>query len=122
MAAITLSVEIKEDRHLEIDLPPETPLDVADLTIQPHVAPASGPTTNPAREVVIRLILGSIRLIASDMRVEVKEVNSVPSVLYWQNGKLTSVFNFAIANGHVVAIHSVFNPDKLAYLEQHGGL
>ncbi|HLY25540.1 MAG TPA: RNA polymerase sigma-70 factor [Aggregatilineales bacterium] len=82
----------------------------------------SAPRPVQGRKAVIKLIMGSIRLITSDMRIEIKEVNGAPSVLYWTNGSLTGVFNFAIAQSHIVAIHSIFNPDKLAYLEQHGGL
>ncbi len=59
MDAITLLVEIKEDRHLVIDLPPETPVGTADLTIQPHAASATVPTTNSAREAARAMLLAA---------------------------------------------------------------
>ena len=53
MDAIILSVEIKEDRHLVIDLPADIPTGTAEITIQ-HVERANPETQtepiNPARE------------------------------------------------------------------------
>ncbi len=49
MDAITLSVEIGEDRRLVIDLPSDTPLGSAELTIKPlHTVESD--STNAARE------------------------------------------------------------------------
>lgn len=49
MDAITLSVEIGEDHRLVIQLPPDTPIGTAQVTIYPQGA-TSEAVTNPARE------------------------------------------------------------------------
>ncbi len=49
MDAITLSVEIGEDRRLVIDLPSDTPMGIAELTIKP-LHNVEGETSNAARE------------------------------------------------------------------------
>lgn len=56
-APITLSVEITADRHLEIDLPPDTPLGRADLTIMPRAD--NTPPLNPAREAARAKLLAA---------------------------------------------------------------
>lgn len=59
MNAITLSVEIKEDHRLVIDLPADTPVGTAQVTIYPHGTPESNPTTNPARERARAILLAA---------------------------------------------------------------
>jgi len=49
MDAITLSVEIKEDRQITIQLPPEVPLGTATLVLLPRTDESSS-IMNPARE------------------------------------------------------------------------
>jgi hypothetical protein len=58
MDAITFSIEIKEDRHLVIDLPPDTPLGRADLiiTIRPQESKAP---VNLARETARAKLLAA---------------------------------------------------------------
>jgi hypothetical protein len=50
MDAIVLSVEIGEDRHLVIDLPPEMPIGTAQITIRPQEPQQITSVVNPARE------------------------------------------------------------------------
>jgi RNA polymerase sigma-70 factor, ECF subfamily len=69
------------------------------------------------REAVIRLLLSSARLIPSDARIEMAEVNGAPSLLFWQGDKLLALTNFSIVDNQVTAIRYIFNPDKLARLQ-----
>ena len=48
MTVITLSVKIPPDHHLELDLPPELPAGMAQITIQS--ASSALEVTNPSRE------------------------------------------------------------------------
>jgi hypothetical protein len=58
MDAITLSVEIKEDRQITIQLPPDVPLGTATLVLLPQNADVA-PNLNPAREAVRAKLLAA---------------------------------------------------------------
>jgi hypothetical protein len=61
MDAITLSVEIHEDRRLVIDLPPDIPLGTAQITIQlsEPITAQSTSIINTAREIARTKLLES---------------------------------------------------------------
>jgi len=52
MNAVTLSVEIPANHHLELDLPPELPVGTAQITIHPQLLSDESMATNAAREVI----------------------------------------------------------------------
>ena len=59
MDAITLSVEIKEDHRLVIELPEDTPIGTAQVTIYPQGTLPSAPIFNPAREAARAKLLAA---------------------------------------------------------------
>src|SRR5260221_529490 len=60
MDAITLSVEITENRHLELDLPLDVPVGKADITIHSHQERITGAElVNPAREAARAKLLAA---------------------------------------------------------------
>src|SRR5260221_4684002 len=58
MDAITLSVEIREDRRLVIDLPADIPLGTAELIIKPHGTSGTD-KANAAREAARAKLLAA---------------------------------------------------------------
>ncbi|MFN8420462.1 MAG: hypothetical protein U0528_14660 [Anaerolineae bacterium] len=58
MDAITLSLQINEDRHLAIDLPPESPTGKAILVVVPN-SDEGADATNPAREAARAKLLAA---------------------------------------------------------------
>ena len=68
------------------------------------------------REAVMRLLLGSFRLLTPDTRVELHDINGGLALMLWLGDVLSVVMNFTIVYNQIHAIHSVLNPDKLTYL------
>ena len=68
------------------------------------------------REAVMRLLLGSFRLLTPDTRVEIHDINGGLALMLWLGDVLSVVMNFTIVDNQIHAIHSVLNPDKLTYL------
>ncbi|MHB8627010.1 MAG: hypothetical protein ACYDBJ_06110 [Aggregatilineales bacterium] len=62
MNAITLTVEIPADHHLELDLPEELPAGAAQITIQSQSLPGAA-VVNPAREAARAKLLAAGRLV-----------------------------------------------------------
>jgi RNA polymerase sigma-70 factor, ECF subfamily len=69
-------------------------------------------------EFVARFFAVATRKAPADMRVTLSEVNGMPALLIWESDALTTVFLFAISDGHVVEIYAQRNPDKLIYLQR----
>jgi hypothetical protein len=67
MDAITLSIDIGEDRRVVIDLPADTPVGKADLVIVPRGDNATehNPYSNPATEAARAKLLAAGRLVTS---------------------------------------------------------
>jgi hypothetical protein len=65
MDAITISVEIGEDRHLVIDLPPDVPVGTAEVTIRPQETSTSNRVVNSAREVARNKLLSAGYLVTT---------------------------------------------------------
>jgi RNA polymerase sigma-70 factor (ECF subfamily) len=74
------------------------------------------------RAAVIRLFTQSkyYRLSPEDVRVEFVEVNGSTSVMIWKDGALLIVMSFDFVGDRIKELWSVVNPDKLAYIRQHG--
>lgn len=47
-------------------------------------------------------------------------INGETSLLAYRRGSLDTVFVFSTADDRITAIHAIRNPDKLAWLKQHG--
>jgi RNA polymerase sigma-70 factor (ECF subfamily) len=52
----------------------------------------------------------------TSVRLALDWINGEPGLLVWEDGQLSLVIVFACAPGGIVAIHTVRNPAKLAYL------
>ncbi len=74
------------------------------------------------REAVARLCTGVARKITQrqvSISVTVEEVNGNLALLIWEKEKLTLVLTFENADEqHIQEMHTVLNPDKLAYIER----
>ncbi|MEP7358780.1 MAG: hypothetical protein ABI847_16145 [Anaerolineales bacterium] len=73
------------------------------------------------REPVVRLLLGSARVMPAGTRIEMAELNGGPALLFWNERNLLLVINFLFERDRIVALYNVLNPDKLVYLRKHGG-
>ncbi len=75
------------------------------------------------RAAVIRFLrLGVYRLLPADVRVELAEVNSSPSLLFWGKDTLYFVMNFTIVGDHIKAVRNILNPDKLLHIRRRSSL
>jgi RNA polymerase sigma-70 factor, ECF subfamily len=72
------------------------------------------------RAAVMRLLLGSMRLMPEGGRIDIAEVNGAPALLFRAGDRLGLVMSFVITDGVITALHNVLNPDKLVYLQGHG--
>jgi RNA polymerase sigma-70 factor (ECF subfamily) len=60
------------------------------------------------------------KLLAEGVRHRVADVNGEPGfVYYWPDGRVAGVQELEIADGVVIAIRAIANPDKLAHLAGH---
>lgn len=69
-------------------------------------------------EVVARFFSIISRKAPEGTRVVLSEANGMPALLGWEGGALTTVFLFAISDGHLAEIYAQRNPDKLIYLRR----
>lgn len=67
-------------------------------------------------EKVARALLGLLKLLPPDLRVELAQVNAQPAIIGYSAGKPFYVTVLDIADGRVQGIYNVLNPDKLARL------
>jgi RNA polymerase sigma-70 factor (ECF subfamily) len=70
------------------------------------------------RERVLRLLTALFGKAPADTRIELAEVNGGPAALVFVDGALQQVLTYAIGAGRILALHSVVNPDKLAYIRR----
>ena len=68
------------------------------------------------RERVLRYLQALLGRAPADMRMQFAEVNGGPAVLVFIDGVLKQVWTYAIGDGQIHALHTVLNPDKLAYI------
>jgi RNA polymerase sigma-70 factor (ECF subfamily) len=63
------------------------------------------------------VLLGFMRVAARrGYELEFAEINGQPGAIAREDGQVLSVLSLDIVDGHVAAIHSVVNPDKLGHL------
>jgi RNA polymerase sigma-70 factor (ECF subfamily) len=70
------------------------------------------------REHVARYLLGQLQKARAGLRYELAEVNGLPAVLTFDGATLVYVATFELSGGAVHGLHSVLNPDKLAYIQR----
>jgi RNA polymerase sigma-70 factor, ECF subfamily len=70
------------------------------------------------REAIIRFLLGMSRRRPADLRVEITESNSEPSLLLYAGDALFGVWAFTIVDEKITEIRAVVNPDKLHHLQR----
>ena len=63
------------------------------------------------------VLLGFMRVAARrGYELEFAEVNGMPGALVREDGQILSALSLDIADGHIAAVYSVVNPDKLGHL------
>ncbi|MEV5748317.1 RNA polymerase sigma-70 factor [Actinoallomurus sp. NPDC052308] len=83
------------------------------------VTAARRPVVGPSH--VARMICGlAAHPRAAGMDIEIRTVNGRPAVVLSEAGAPYMVLAFEFAGDRVAALHSVLNPDKLAYAAAHG--
>lgn len=70
------------------------------------------------RDAVGRFIVGVIRKAPPSAHPTVREINGSLGLLLWAGSTLISAVTFEEANGEIVGIRWVLNPDKLAFVER----
>ena len=68
------------------------------------------------RDKVLRVLVGLGGRLTADMELTIEVVNGEPAVVVRERGVLTAVAVPELVDGHVVAMHAITNPDKLAFL------
>lgn len=70
---------------------------------------------------VARFFVGIMRKVGHLMTVEHASVNGQPGLLGWIDGRINRVYAFDLdAQGHILAIYCVLNPDKLRGIARSG--
>ncbi len=69
-----------------------------------------------SRAKVAKVVHGGLRNLPPDLRPEITEINGQISLLGWRDDQLIALMTFEIAGGVIIALRTVFNPDKLASL------
>ncbi len=62
---------------------------------------------------VARFVLGIVKRIPPDYAVQPAEVNGQPALIGYYKGQPYNVLTLDIAEGHIVGVYNVLNPDKL---------
>jgi RNA polymerase sigma-70 factor (ECF subfamily) len=70
------------------------------------------------REHVARYLLGQLQKARAELRYELAEVNGLPAVLTFDGAALVYVASFELDGAAVHGLHSVLNPDKLAFIQR----
>jgi RNA polymerase sigma-70 factor, ECF subfamily len=70
------------------------------------------------RDRVLRFLVGLFGKAPADMRLELTEINGSPAALVFVGGSLHQAWTCTIGDGRIHALHSVLNPDKLAYIRR----
>jgi RNA polymerase sigma-70 factor, ECF subfamily len=69
------------------------------------------------RETVAKLFLTLMRKVSPDHRLFIEEINGAPALLSWSDAQLNWVLVLDIFDGAIEGLHSILNPDKLAFLQ-----
>ena len=70
------------------------------------------------KDKVGRFLLGLMKKFPPNVSVQIREINSLPALVMWMDGKLLLVMNFVTGEGRFHQIRTVLNPDKLRHLDQ----
>lgn len=75
------------------------------------------------RDKVARYLVGlATHPLAAGIEVTVAEANAAPALLIRDGGRLLAIIAPRLADGRVAAVHTVANPDKLAFAVTQGAL
>jgi RNA polymerase sigma-70 factor (ECF subfamily) len=79
--------------------------------VQARLDPVSG------QELVARRFISLMHRAPADAMFFIEEINGTPALVSWSNGHLNLVQTFDIRDNVIVGLHSLVNPDKLAFLQ-----
>jgi len=99
------------------DLPALEQMLTADIVYQADGGGKVSAARRPVigRDRVARLFMGLLAKYAGILDLSFAEVNGDPAVLTWHNGNLLSVLMLTIVDGHIGAVWSLVNPEKLRF-------
>ncbi|MGH2494129.1 MAG: RNA polymerase sigma-70 factor [Ktedonobacteraceae bacterium] len=70
------------------------------------------------QDIVAKRFLSLIRRVPADNVLFIEEINGAPAILSWSDGHLNWVQTLDIRDNVIVGLHSLLNPDKLAFLQR----
>jgi RNA polymerase sigma-70 factor, ECF subfamily len=70
------------------------------------------------QQAVARFWLSVIRKAPRPLTMTQAEINGTPSMLFWYESKLISVFSVSLGDTGIQEIYALVNPEKLAYLQK----
>jgi RNA polymerase sigma-70 factor, ECF subfamily len=70
------------------------------------------------QDIVAKRFLSLIRRVPTDNVLFIEEINGAPAILSWSDGHLNWVQTLNIRDNVIVGLHTLVNPDKLAFLQR----
>src|SRR5215470_7104329 len=70
------------------------------------------------QERVAKRLMSLIRRVPTDNVLFIEEINGAPAILSWSDGHLNWVQTLNIRDHVIVGLHTLLNPDKLAFLQR----
>lgn len=80
--------------------------------VRANLYPVSG------QDIVAKRFLSLIRRVPTDNVLFIEEINGAPAILSWSDGHLNWVQTLNIRDNVIVGLHTLANPDKLAFLQR----
>src|SRR5260221_4213747 len=68
--------------------------------------------------LVAKRFLAGIRRVPTDNVLFIEEINGAPAIVSWSDGHLNWVQTLNIRDNVIVGLHTLVNPDKLAFLQR----
>ena len=70
------------------------------------------------QELVAKRFISLIRRVPADNVLFIDEINGAPAILSWSDGHLNWIQTLDIRDNVIVGLHTLVNPDKLAFLQR----
>jgi RNA polymerase sigma-70 factor (ECF subfamily) len=70
------------------------------------------------QELVAKRFISLMRRVPADNVLLIEEINGAPAIVSWSDGHLNWVQTLAIRDNVIVGLHTLVNPDKLAFLQR----
>ncbi|HEY6286228.1 MAG TPA: RNA polymerase sigma-70 factor [Ktedonobacteraceae bacterium] len=70
------------------------------------------------QDIVAKGLLTLFRRVPADNVLFIEEINGAPAIVSWSDGHLNGVQTLDIRDNVIVGLHTLVNPDKLAFLQR----